>query len=494
MQVDAEARETGRPSPASAQDGELSVRAAVDELAATLGPTGVSRSRATRLAYGRDAYPVAIREALRGADRYEPDAVAWPTSGPEVAAVLGIARRHGLGVVPYGAGSGIVGGALAGPGRLVIDLKRLNRLIAIDPIAMTATVEAGILGKDLEDALNANGLTCGHYPQSLFSSTVGGWVAHRGVGTFSTRYGKIDDLVLGLQAVLADGTVVDAKTEPQSAAGPDLKRIFLGSEGTLGIITRVTLQVFPLPESRRFVSFGCPTFADGLDAVRRVVQAGYRPAAVRLYDSVEARERLAADTRPGESLLIGILEGPAMLVDATEVALNAIARELRLTDLGDGYGQDWLRSRFSTSGLVSTIEQPTGIADALEVANTWSRLPETYERMKAAMEHAVGGEGRVYGHASHFYHSGANLYMIFHTAADSPEDVETRYREVLSAAFDACLATGATLTHHHGVGLGKRDYLRAELGPGGLEVLARLRRALDPDGLLNPGKLVDDGH
>lgn len=492
MQMDAD-MEIGLPeADLVAADAADRIRAAVDELAVLLGPTGVSRSPVTRLAYARDAYPVAIRQVLHGTERYEPDAVAWPTSAGEVAAVLAIARRHGLEVVPYGAGSGIVGGALAGPGSLVLDLKRLSRFIDLDPVAMTATVEAGILGKELEDILNAEGFTCGHYPQSLFSSTVGGWVAHRGVGTFSTRYGKIDDLVLGLQVVLADGTVVDAKPEPQSAAGPDLKRLFLGSEGTLGIITRVTLQVYPLPEARRFVGFGCRTFAEGLDAVRHMVQAGYRPAAVRLYDPIEARERLGIDPGSTDSLLIGIVEGPPALVDATMAAFGEVARARGLTDVGDGYARQWLESRFSTARLVTTNESPTGIADALEVANGWSRLGETYERMKAAMEAAVGG-GLVYGHASHFYHSGANLYMIFHAVADRAEEVETRYRAVLSAAFDACLATGGTLTHHHGVGIGKRDYMPAELGPGGYELLARVRDALDPDGILNPGKLTLGG-
>ncbi len=460
------------------------------ELSALLGAGQVTRDPVSLLAYGRDAYPVAIRESLRGDARFEPSVVAWPRSTQEVVGILAIAGRHRLPVVPYGAGSGIVGGALGGAHRMTLDLKRLARFVELDPVSMTATVEAGMLGKDLEDRLNSDGFTCGHYPQSLFSSTVGGWVAHRGVGTFSTRYGKIDDMVLGLQVVLPDGVVADFKAEPQSAAGPDLKRLFLGSEGTFGVITQVTLQVYPLPESRRLLGFGCRTFDVALDAVRRIVQAGYRPAAVRIYDAEEARIQLGTDPTSADALLIAIIEGPESLVEATTGAFAGTAASLGLTDLGDRYASSWLESRFTTAGLVTTNESLLGIADALEVANGWSRLGETYARMKAAMELAVGDNGRVFGHASHFYHSGANLYMIFHARAETPDQVETRYRAVLDAAFDACLATGGTLTHHHGVGLGKRRYMERELGVGGHALLSRIRQAIDPNGLMNPGKLT----
>lgn len=492
-----ESRETEGPAVLVASLPGLGIAApgaaqlAASDLAALLGDRGVSTSAVTRLAYGRDAYPIAIRQTLRSGPRFEPDLVAWPTTTDEVAAVLRVAAQRGLAVVPYGAGSGIVGGALAGPATIVLDLKRLARFVALDPVSMTATVEAGMLGKDFEDRLNAEGFTCGHYPQSLFSSTVGGWVSHRGVGTFSTRYGKIDDLVLGMEAVLADGTVVRSKPVPQSAAGPDLKRLFLGSEGTLGVVTEVTLQIFPLPEARRLLGFACPSFDAGLDAVRRMVQAGYRPAAVRLYDPVEAGERLGLDPQSPDSLLIAVVEGPGELADATARAFEATATMLGLRSVGGGYAEQWLASRFNTAGLVSTNESATGVADALEVANTWSRLGETYRQMKAAMEAVAGAGGRVYGHASHFYHAGGNLYMIFHANADDPALVEDRYQLMLRAAFDACLATGGTLTHHHGVGIGKREFMPSELGSGGHELLARIKAAVDPDGVLNPGKLIE---
>jgi alkyldihydroxyacetonephosphate synthase len=373
-----------------------------------------------------------------------------------------------------------------------MDLKRMAQFVDLDPVSMTVTVEAGMLGKDLEDRLNAAGFTTGHYPQSIFSSTVGGWVAHRGVGTFSTRYGKVDDLVLGLEVVLPDGGVFVTRHVPQSAAGPDLKRLFLGSEGTFGVITRVTLQIYPLPAVRQFAAYSCPTFATGLDVVRRVLQAGYRPAAVRLYDAVEAKARLGTDPASTKALLIVINEGPDELVDATGRAIDGAADGSGLVSLGPGFAETWLAGRFSTAGLVSAIEGPAGIADALEVANVWARLAETYERMKEAMEVVIGRAGVVFGHASHFYHSGANLYMIFEAAAGSDDAVEPLYRAILDAALTACLAMGGTLTHHHGVGIGKRRFMEQELGTTGIDLLRRLRATIDPDGLMNPGKLVEE--
>jgi alkyldihydroxyacetonephosphate synthase len=456
-----------------------------------LGADAVSTGVATRRAYARDAYPLAIRDVVAGGTRFAPAIVVWPGSVAEVAAVITIATSEEANVVPYGGGSGIVGGALGGPRAIILDTKRLAEIEAIDVESGTVTVQAGCLGKDLEDQLNAAGFTCGHYPQSLYSSTVGGWVAHRGVGTFSTRYGKIDDLVVALDAVLPDGTLFQAKAAPQSAAGPDLKRLFLGSEGTLGVVTRVTLKVFPLPEVRVATAYQCPSFDEGLEIVRGAIQHGYQPAAVRLYDAEEARERLgASSTHPDEALLLVICEGPRELAHVTARAVGDYASKLGALDLGPELADRWLATRFNTASLVSTIASDQGVADALEVANNWRRLPDTYRAMHAAMSAAVGDAGVVYGHASHFYHSGANLYMIFHATALEGESVDERYRAVLDAAFEACLATGGTLTHHHGVGIGKRNYMHAELGDGGARILDQLRASFDPKGVMNPGKLT----
>lgn len=457
---------------------------------ATVLPVGrVAHDRVTRIAYSRDASPLSIKSSMRDTSPHIPRAVVWPETTTEVQGIIGVARAIGLPLIPYGGGSGIVGSALAGPNALIVDMKRMDRILEIDRTSMTVHVQAGMLGMIFEDRLNAGGLTCGHLPQSMQSSTVGGWLAHRGVGALSTKYGRIQDLVLSLEVVLPSGDVVRTRTVPASAAGPDLGRLFIGAEGTLGIVTAVTLQVFPMPEARIHRAFEIETFDRGLDVVRQIIQRGLRPAVIRLYDRVEAQDRFASIASEGSSVLLMIAEGDPALTETTMTLAGATVASRGGRDLGASVGERWLADRTSTATLCRAVQTPTGIADALEVANVWSRLGATYERMRMAMEAAVGEAGRVYGHASHFYHSGANLYMIFEADAADPASVPELYREILGAAFDACHAEGGTLTHHHGVGPTKDAWLRRELGDGGMDLWHTVRAAIDPTGLMNPGTL-----
>ena len=459
-------------------------------LTAILSPTRVSHNELDVLAYARDTFPLAIKEAAAGTPTVRPDVIVWPQTTAEVSAIVQLAARFQVPVVPYGGGSGIVGGALCVQGGMLVDLKKLNRVLDLDPTSLTVTVQTGILGAVLEEALNAQGFTAGHYPQSLYSSTVGGWIAHRGIGTFSTKYGKIDDMVIALQAVLPDGETVSTRLVPQSAAGPDLNRLFLGAEGTLGIVTEATLKIHPLPEARVHTSFAFSSFSEGVECVRRVMRRELRPAVVRLYDAVETQAQFASLGLPaGQAVLLFVAEGPKDLVELTDRAIREIAAAMGARELGAVVGDYWLAHRFSTASLCRTLARPFGVADALEVANVWSRLPETYERMKAAMEAAAGPGGVVYGHCSHFYHTDGNLYMIFHAQADSAEGVAERYYRILDAAFTACMEQGGTLTHHHGVGVGKGRWMPQELGAGGFGLLQRIKQAVDPAGIMNPGKL-----
>lgn len=459
-------------------------------LKAILG-TRWSRSDEHLSAYARDASPLALKLALAGRSPYRPTAVAWPESPAEVAALVRLAAGVGLGVVPYGGGSGIVGGALADRTSLVLDTKRLRRVRSIDERSQVATVEAGALGAVLEEELVAHGLTTGHYPQSLYSSTVGGWIAHRGVGTYSSLYGRIEDMILGLEVVLADGSILTTRAAPASAAGPDLKRLFLGSEGTLGIVTAATLQLQRLPAARRALAFMLPDFVTALELAREVVQVGLRPGVVRLYDEEETTEHFGALGMAGAGCMaLFVVEGIADIVAATSAAIRERAGTSGAVEVdGDAVGEHWLLQRFSTAGLCRTLMTPGGVADAIEVATDWSGIAATYARMRDDMLAAAGERGRVYGHASHVYQTGTNVYMIFHAYAADEDSAAERYAAVLSAAMEAALVSGATITHHHGVGLLKAPWMERELGPVGLDTLRRLKRALDPTGVLNPGRL-----
>lgn len=463
---------------------------AFQELQALLPADRMSTDETDLLAYSRDAFPLAIKDAAAGLHTYRPSLVVWPVSTQEVAALVRLANRHLIAVIPYGGGSGIVGGALPVQGGIIIDLKRLNKVLKLDPLSLTVTVQSGILGGVLENELAMRGFTTGHYPQSLFSSTAGGWIAHRGIGTFSTKYGKMDDMVISMEVVLPDGSILETRSVPQSAAGPDLNRLFLGAEGVLGIVTTTTLKIHRLPQARINMAFAFASFDQGVECVRRVIQLELRPAVVRLYDPIETQAQFSSLNLPnGMAVLLFVAEGYPEMTELTARLIQEIASEMEPVELGTVVGDYWLSHRFSTAALCKTNGKPFGVSDALEIAACWADLSDIYSAMKESMDAAVGPKGQVYGHCSHFYHSGGNLYMIFHAEADRAEDVAPLYYRILAAAFTACMDRGGTLTHHHGVGLGKGRWMPKELGEGGFGLLRRIKHAADPAGIMNPGKL-----
>jgi alkyldihydroxyacetonephosphate synthase len=441
-------------------------------------------------AYTRDAYPLAIRAAggLTGL-HVAPELVVWPKTVDEVCRLVSFARRTGTALVAYGGGSGIVGGALSLSGGIVVDMKQMNQVEELDEISLTVSVGAGVLGGELERWLNGRGYTCGHYPQSIWSSTVGGWIAHRGAGVASNKYGKMDDLLVACVVVLPTGDIFRSRQVPTSAAGPDLNRLFLGAEGTLGIVTSGTIKIFQLPECKDHVAYAVSSMADGIDAARRVMQSGLRPATIRLYDSLESLDRfgdyLSAD---GSCVLLIVDEGIEELVKTNLLLVDRVVADVGGVPLPSSIGDRWMAGRFSTAGICDWLARESGIADTLEVANNYRRLVETYEAIcEAVSQVAVPRPVRVYGHCSHFYHTGGNIYFTFYYDAPTAEDVSREYTRIVDAALDACNAVGGTVTHHHGVGLNRASHMERELGTSGLAVVRGIRDLLDPDEIMNPG-------
>jgi alkyldihydroxyacetonephosphate synthase len=423
-----------------------------------------------------------------------PDVVTFPTTVAEVQQVVRAARGAQLAIVPYGGGSGIVGGALPIGGGVMVEMKGLAGLEAFDPISGLATVGAGTNGQRLEDTLNERGFTCGHYPQSLRSSTVGGWIAHRATGTASTRYGGIEELVAGLRVVLPSGDLLDLRPEPRVASGIDLKQLFLGGEGTMGIVTSATLRVWELPQERIWSVSSYPSFADGLECIRRIVRAGLRPAVVRLYDETETADRFGSAEHAGRSVLILNSEGDAEAARWNAGQIQRICEAAGGQPEAQAYAQAWWDTRFATVGLLATIGRPMAIADAVEVSAPWSRLYCVYLAMRDAMTAAMASTGEplaVYGHTSHAYPDGANLYMIFHGRTRSTSELPVLYEATLAAALGACAAEGGSISHHHGIGYSKARWLSLEYGTAGLELLRAIQRGIDPARLMNPGKLGD---
>lgn len=463
------------------------------ELSRLLGEDAVSVDPVDLLAYAHDASPLSLVAAREGHGAHLPDAVVWPRDARDVVAVVMAARARRIPIIPYGGGSGIVGGALPDRGGVVMDLKRLATIGDVDPISRYVTVGAGVNGQRLEDHLNERGWTTGHYPQSLRSSTVGGWIAHGAVGTASTRYGGIERLVAALEAVLASGEILELRPTPRASVGPDLRMLFVGGEGTLGIVTRATLRIRPLPGVRRWLSFAFPDFATGLDAMRGAIQADLWPTVARLYDQAETQHLLLDPASEPRSLAILACEGDSDEVRRLTIRLTGRLERAGGVALGPEPGERWWAERFGTGRLLRTLQLAGGIADALDVAAPWTSLARLHRDMRDSMLRAIeaaGAQGEVYGHASHFYPDGGNLYLIFRAEARAPASVVELYGSILDAAFEACLRAGASYSHHHGIGLVKAPWFERQQGPVATGVVRAVQRALDPDGLLNPGKLV----
>jgi alkyldihydroxyacetonephosphate synthase len=459
-------------------------------LRSLLPDDAVSTEPADLEAHAHDWWTLALLRERRG-DRFAlPAAVVRPASTDQVAAVLRWAQETRTAVVPFGGGSGVSGGAEAIEGAIALDVRRMNRVLAVDREAMTVTAQAGIGGRELEEDLASQGLTLGHFPQSIDISTLGGWVAARSAGQKSARYGRLEDMIVALEVVLPGGRIVRTRPAPASAAGPDIAGFFVGSEGTLGVITEATLAVRPAPRYISQGSYAFATFADGLDAVRRVAQEELHPAVMRLYDEVDIGIAFRdAPDRPDGSLLILRFEGD-VIGEAEERAVRSIVEEGGGKDLGPGLAERWWEHRNDAVGTFRSIMLggllgPAAAVDTMEVAGMWPAM-ELYEAVRTAL----GAHADVVGcHSSHPYPQGTCLYFTFvFVGAKNDAAVEARYRAAWEQAALATLDAGGSITHHHGVGLLKAPWLPQELGEG-FEVLRALKNALDPARIMNPGKL-----
>jgi alkyldihydroxyacetonephosphate synthase len=462
----------------------------VAELSAMLGADRVYADRFERAAHARDCWPRAVVAERAGQQPVQPDAVVRPRTVDEVAEILRWANRTGVPVTPYAGGSGVVGGAVPVRGGVVVNVSDLSGLVDLDAVSGVATFRAGTAGPEAEAAANDAGFTIGHFPSSIMCSTVGGWVAARGAGQLSTRYGKAEDLVVAIEAVLPTGEIWRTLPAPRTAAGPDLWRLLAGAEGTLGIITAVTLRLHPLPAERVFASRLCGSVNDGIEALRQVMATGARPAVLRLYDEIDTRLVLGGQGPQVDAgaLLIAVCEGDPRVVAAETAVLRDATSAAR--DLGAAPAEHWWAHRYAVSFrlpevLGGRLLGPHAIADTIEVAGLWSRLPALYAEMHAALSTHVPV---VLAHVSHCYPEGASIYWTF--ASDAADDVQAlqRYDAAWEAAMVACTRIGGTIGHHHGVGLQRAQWLAAELGAGH-DVLRAVKTALDPAGICNPGKL-----
>ena len=438
--------------------------------------------------YAADTYWKALAMHADGSPLGRPDVVVRPSSEEEVAATLEVANRRGIPVVPWGGGSGSQGGAVPSEGGIVLDLTRLDRIVDVDETSLTVTAEAGVNGLRLEQELNGRGLMLPHYPASVDLATVGGYVAARGSGVLSTRYGKIEDLVLALRVVLPTGEAIETVPVPRHAVGPELTQLFVGSEGTLGVITRATLRLAPQPAKRRFEAVSFATVGDGIAAVRSGIQRGLLPSVVRLYDEVATRQTLGPVV--GEELegacAVLAFEGEPAVVDAEAEAMLELARRAGGRVLDGRLAEVWWNRRYE---FYKPPHHPTlpAIWGTIEAVATYSRIEHVYRGVREAMRPYERDGLTLKIHLSHWYPWGSMIYGRF-VVPDGGADAIALHDRIWEDGVRAILAAGGVINDHHGVGLKLAPYMREQYGPA-LDTLRRIKEVLDPNRIMNPGKL-----
>jgi alkyldihydroxyacetonephosphate synthase len=459
------------------------------ELTARLGSEIVRWDDDSLRQHSRDTWCLSVLRALRGTLTARPLCVVSPTGVEHISTVIEYANQQHLPIVPFGAGSGVCGGVLPADGAIVVDLRRMNRLVELNETALTVRVQAGMMGNAFEAALNEAGYSMGHFPQSIDVSTVGGWVATRAAGQYSTRYGSIEDIVLALEAVLPDGHVLRTRVGPRSATGPDLRHLFLGAEGTLGIVTEVTTKIFPRPETSVPQAYSFASIGEGLEAIRHILRAGWKPPVVRLYDGIETARLFTSASTGNNCLLLLLSEGPAALTAVESTASDAICSANGGQVVGPEPVQHWLVERNQVPGFETFLERGF-VLDTIEVATTWDHIHDLYREVIAALQQ-VEGIVIASGHSSHSYPQGTNIYFTFVARPDDPEQAEATYLACWRQAMEATLRCHGTISHHHGIGRLRKPWMERELG-NGLAVLRRIKKTLDPNGIMNPGVLIPE--
>jgi alkyldihydroxyacetonephosphate synthase len=491
----------------------------LEEVLASVPPTRlpahplVKTDPETRLRHARGqslADWIALRSGQIGAF---PDGVAFPTNDQQVQDLLAYARQTGARVIPYGGGTSVVGHINVIPDNslvLTIAMSEFNRLVELDRTSNLATVEAGVTGPQLEEQLNAQGYTLGHFPQSFEYSTLGGWVASRSVGTQCYYYGRIEDLFAGGHLESPNGPM-EIPPMPASAAGPDLRHLVLGSEGRMGIITRATVRVSQLPEHEKFQAVFFPTWLDGVNALREISQARIPVSMLRLSNPQETETTLQLSGKSslvnlahtglnligiGETrcLMIYGLTGKSSVIHSASHEVGRIAHKYHGFPVNMVIGKMWHKTRFTTPYLRNTLWEHGYALDTLETCLTWSHIEPAMTEIQNAIRRGledVNERVLVFAHLSHMYNDGASMYITYlYRQASDPAETMRRWQVMKTAASQTIVQYGGTISHQHGIGLDHAPYLAAEKGELGMKVLPECFKTFDPDGLMNPGKLL----
>jgi alkyldihydroxyacetonephosphate synthase len=482
-------------------------------LTEAVGEENVFPEDEDRLRHATGRGYVDLARLRNGALEAAPDAVLMPRSASALQLVLEVCAAEGIAVVPFGGGTSVVGGVepvRGSHGRLVsLDLGAL-RDVVVDERSLTARLGAGLRGPEAEAALARFGLTLGHFPQSFEYATVGGFAATRSAGQASSGYGRFDALVSSVR-LLAPAAELATLETPHTAAGPALRELVIGSEGVLGVIPDVTVRVRPAPAVKRYEAWMAESFEAGSEIVRTLAQGSGLPEVIRVSDEEETEGTLALSGPRGlggrlfDSYLgLRRRHSGALMIVGFEGDQEHVARRRALTVralrdggaayLGQAAGRAWEHGRYQGPYLRDTLMEAGAMVETLETSHTWSRFEELHTAVAGAIRGALaeqGTPGLVFCHLSHAYADGASLYFTFISRSRRSAEIE-QWQAVKQAASEAIVNHGGTITHHHAIGRDHRQYLEAEVGRSGLDLLRRVKDQLDPTGIMNPGKLLPD--
>ena len=464
------------------------IKKVITELENILGADRVLTDVNTLKTKALDFTPLFLARTLRNMEIPLPDVIVKPRNTDEVSKIIKIANLFNVPIIPLGGGSGVVGGIIAIHGGIFIDLEDF-KTINIDEENMMVHVGAGVKGIELERELNKKGYTTGHYPQSLYDSTIGGWIATKAIGQYSTKYGGIEDIVVSLEVVLPTGEIITTKPAPRTSTGPDMKHLFIGSEGTLGIITSAILKIRPIPQSRTLLSYTFDSFNRGLNTVKTIMMKGLNPDVIRLYD--EDDSALWFTGKVDKPLLIIILEGEQAILNAQRQIINEITIKNGGSWSGEELPSIWLKERFEAKEKAEQYMKMGLLIDTIEVSGLWSKLPNLHIKIKTSLKNIQEKNATVLhtsAHADHFYINGGCLY--FTIAGVSEENDPTYfYEKIWETSMRACLSLNCSISDHHGIGLIRLPWIQQELGPA-YSILKQIKNALDPKNIMNPGKLL----
>jgi len=464
----------------------------LSELADAVGEAYVSTRASDLLVYSTDWSWMPQMWLDRGGEPVAPDVIVHPGSPEEISRVLQIANVYRMPVVPWGGGSGTQGGAAPIYGGILLDVKRLDKILEIDEVSLTVRAQAGIVGTELEWALNEKGLTLPHYPASANAATLGGYLAARGSGVISTKYGKAEDLVLSIEAVMPDGTIIRTPPVRSHASGPGLLNFLVGSEGTLGVITEATMQIEHLPETRLFRAVLFDDLSKALEAGRRIMAARLQPIVLRLYDPASTAsliKRVLNLDLQGAYLILGF-DGFAEIAEAQERRALALCADLGARDLGRESGEHWWEHRYDFYYPPLGLSLPK-MYGTIETVCTFANIERLYYAKKAAIEDGfTEWKARYIAHFSHWFPWGVMVYdrFIIDEPPRDPHEALRLHNRIWTVAARTSLANGGMLNEHHGIGLKLGRLMREQYGAA-WPTLETIKRALDPRGIMNPGKL-----